>query len=194
MTDQEKNEIFLRNEKLIYWYLKKHKLLFMLDELYYIACIGLVRGINSFDKTVGVKETTFFVKCISSSIGRYFQLQSLPKRNPKCKILSLDEPIIEFDNLTFKDVIPDLRESVEERVEINELREILNKAIDTLPEAEKDVILRYFGINRKNQNIVEIAKDLNLSRAAISARKIKAINKLKKELIKMKYIDSNFKL
>lgn len=72
MTDQEKNEMFLRNEKLIYWYLKKHKLLFMLDELYDIACIGLVRGINSFDKTVGVKETTFFVKCISSSIGRYF--------------------------------------------------------------------------------------------------------------------------
>ena len=76
----------------------------------------------------------------------------------------------------------------------NELREILHKAIDLLPEIEKDVILRYFGINRKNQNIVEIAKDLNLSRAAISARKIKAINKLKKELIEMKYLDANFKL
>ena len=194
MTDQEKNEMFLRNEKLIYWYLKKHKLLFMLDELYDIACIGLVRGINSFDKTVGVKETTFFVKCISSSIGRYFQLQSLPKRNPKCKILSLDEPIIEFDNLTFIEVVSDPNENVEKKVELDELKEVLNKAIETLPEPEKDVILRYYGINRTSQNIVEIAKDLNLSRTAISARKIKAINKLKKELIKMKYIDSNFKL
>ena len=124
MTDQEKNEMFLRNEKLIYWYLEKHKLLFMIDELYDIACIALASGINNFDKSMGIRETTFFVKCISNSIAKYFQLQSLPKRNPKCKILSLDEPIIEFDNLTFKDVIPDLRESVEERVEINELREM----------------------------------------------------------------------
>lgn len=192
MTDQEKNEMFLRNEKLIYWYLKKHKLLFMLDELYDIACIGLVRGINSFDKSVGVKEATFFVKCISSSISRYFYLQGMPKRNPKDKVLSLDEPMPGFDGLTFKETVPDLSENVERKVELNELKDVLNKAINTLPKSEKDVILRYYGINRKSQNIVEIAKDLNLSRAAISARKIRAVNKLKKELIKMNYIDIKF--
>lgn len=192
MTDQEKNEMFLRNEKLIYWYLKKHKLLFMLDELYDVACIGLVRGINSFDKGVGVKEATFFTKCISSSVARYFQLQSLPKRKLKGKLLSLDEPIIDYDSLTFKDTIPDLNENVEKKVELNELKDVLNKAINTLSEAEKDVILRYYGINRKSQNIVEIAKDLKLSRAAISARKIRAVNKLKNELIKMNYVDINF--
>lgn len=187
MTDQEKNEMFLRNEKLIYWYLKKHKLLFMLDELYDIACIGIVRGINNFNKSLGIKETTFFTKCISSSIARYFQLQNLPKRKLKGKLLSLDEPIIEYESLTFKDVIPDLRESVEKKVELNELKDILNEAINVLSEAEKNVIRRYYGINRKSQNTIEIAKDLNLSKAAISARKIKALNKLKKQLIKMNF-------
>lgn len=194
MTDQEKNEMFLRNEKLIYWYLKKHKLLFMLDELYDVACIGLVRGINSFDKTVGVKEATYLVKCISGSISRYFYLQGMPKRNPKNKVLSLDQIIPGFDNVTFIEVVSDPNENVEKKVELDELKEILYKAIETLPEPEKDVILRYYGINRTIQNIVEIAKDLNLSRAAISARRIKAEKKLKKELIKMKYLDSNLKL
>ena len=192
MTDQEKNEMFLRNEKLIYWYLEKHKLLFMIDELYDIACIALASGINNFDKSMGIRETTFFVKCISNSIAKYFQLQNIPKRKLKGKLLSLDEPMPGFDGLTFKETVPDLSENVERKVELNELKDILNKAINTLPESEKDVILRYYGINRKNQNTVEIAKGLNLSRAAISARKKRAVNKLKNELIKMNYIDIKF--
>ena len=192
MTDQEKNEMFLRNEKLIYWYLEKHKLLFMIDELYDIACIGLASGINNFNKTMGIRETTFFTKCISNSIAKYFQLQNSYKRKLKGKLLSLDEPMSGFDGLTFKETVPDLSENVERKVELNELKDVLNKAIDILPSSEKEVILRYYGINRKSQNTVEIAKDLNLTRAAISARKKRAVNKLKNELIKMNYIDIKF--
>lgn len=127
-----------------------------------------------------------------NSIAKYFQLQNIPKRKLKGKLLSLDEPMPGFDGLTFKETVPDLSENVERKVELNELKDVLNKAINTLPESEKDVILRYYGINRKNQNTVEIAKDLNLSRAAISARKKRAVNKLKNELIKMNYIDIKF--
>lgn len=81
MTDQEKNEMFLRNEKLIYWYLEKHKLLFMIDELYDIACIALASGINNFDKSMGIRETTFFVKCISIALLNIFNFKIFLREN-----------------------------------------------------------------------------------------------------------------
>ena len=89
MSDQEKEEMFLRNEIYIYWYIKKLGLKNMTEDLYGAGVIGLVGAINSYDPDKPNKENTYFTKCIINSINRYLYLQNMPKRKHKERAVSL---------------------------------------------------------------------------------------------------------
>lgn len=186
MSDQEKEEMFLRNEIYIYWYIKKLGLKNMTEDLYGAGVIGLAGAINSYDPDKPNKENTYFTKCIINSINRYLYLQNMPKRKHKERAVSLDKPINNYENCTLIDMISS-DDNVEETVEKHELTNILMETINELSAIDKNIILKYFGIDCDRMNATEIAKELNVSKQAISYRKNKILKTLKNKLIIRKF-------
>lgn len=187
MTEQEKSDMFLRNEKFIYWYLKKKGLMYMVDDLYEVAVIGLVHGINKYDETKNVKESTFLISCIINSINNYFYLQNMPKRRCEQKAFSLEGIIPGTDNLTLKDVIEDPTENIERKIELLELENIINNCLNKLSDTDRKIIVNYFGIQCQPKTVIEISKELKVSRQSIYSRINKIKMELKRELIKIDY-------
>ncbi len=138
LTKKEKEELFKKHEKLIYLFLKKKGLFHEKEELYDIGLIGLVRGINSYDSTKGVKESTYFYKCIANEVNKYFQLQSLQKRKCPGIILSLDREC-DDDQSTLKNIIPD-KINIEKDLLLKEQNAILYKTLDKLKTEWKYII------------------------------------------------------
>ena len=73
----------------------------------------------------------------------------------------------------------------EERLENEKIGEMINESIDHLPEVDK-IILREFYL--KENNISEIADFLGKSKHYISVRKVRALKKIKNEILKRKDI------
>lgn len=75
---------------------------------------------------------------------------------------------------------------VENIYERNELAELCNKALDSLTEIEKEVIIRRFGLNDQCQETLDaIAKTKGVSRERIRQIELRALKKLKR--VKHKY-------
>lgn len=186
MSDREKEEMFLKNKIYIYWYIKKLGLKSMGEELYGAGLLGLVSAINSYDPNKPNKENTYFTKCIINNINRYLYLQNMPKRKNDKKIVSLDKPINNYENCSLLDVISS-DDNVEEIVENKERINILMEVINELSSSDKNIILKYFGINCDRMNEREIAKEYNVSKQAISYKKNRILKILKNKLIVRKF-------
>lgn len=113
-------------------------------------------------------------------------IEHLKKLNCKMSAMSLEEKYGE--DSTLADSIPDmynLEELITESVYQKELHEILSKAIDLLPEEEKEVLLLRF---YQKRNTFHIAKNMNctpqnVSRLSKSAYKKIRDGKYAKELL-----------
>lgn len=95
---------------------------------------------------------------------------------------------VEDNDQSLLDCIKDQNINIEEDIihnnEINILKYILNT--DCLTKQEKDVIKRRYGFNGKIEKLEEIGRSYKLSRERIRQIELHAINKIKKELVKIK--------
>lgn len=182
MNDQEKEDMFYRNEIYIYWYIKKINLKHMTDELYGAGLIGLVKAINTYKPEMPNKENTYFIKCIINSINRYLTLQNMPKRKRPKNIISLDEPVLGLNNGYFGDVIPDTRVNVESEAERNIIIEKIRNILNELSYKDKKIIIDYYGFNGEKKTEMEIAKELKVSKQNISFRKSRILKDIRKKL------------
>lgn len=73
--DETAKEIFVNaNTPLIYSIIKRfHKQRGMNDDLFQIGCIGLMKALNNFDLSYGVKFSTYAVPIIMGEIKRFFR-------------------------------------------------------------------------------------------------------------------------
>lgn len=73
--DEMAKEIFVNaNTPLIYAIIKRfHKQRGMNDDLFQIGCIGLMKALNNFDLSYGVKFSTYAVPIIMGEIKRFFR-------------------------------------------------------------------------------------------------------------------------
>lgn len=77
--------------------------------------------------------------------------------------LSLDRPILD-DGGTLEDVLPDTRtRDPADEVLVHEQEELVDEAVAELPERQRDVIVRHFGIGCPSEEIGEVARELHLS-------------------------------
>lgn len=182
MNDQEKEDMFYRNEIYIYWYIKKINLKHMTDELYGAGLIGLIKAINTYKPEMPNKENTYFIKCIINSINRYLTLQNMPKRKRPKNIISLDEPVLGLNNGYFGDVIPDTRVNVESEAERNIIIEKIKNILNELSYKDKKIIIDYYGFNGEKKTEMEIAKELKVSKQNISFRKSRILKDIRKKL------------
>ncbi len=150
------------------------------EELISVGTLGLIKAVNSFDNSKGVKLATYASRCIENEILMFFR-----NRKKSALDISLEEPIetdAEGNPLALIDIIATDDNVTEECITKNNVH-LLMKFIDEIknPRERSIIIMRYGldGKEPKTQN--EIAEIFNISRSYVSRLETKTIKSLRKK-------------
>ena len=152
------------------------------DDLISIGTIGLIKGVDTFNKSHGTKITTYCARCIENEILMYFR-----SNNKISKNISINESIgfdKEGNEITILDILkvpaPDFVDEISEKDNVKLLKEyfkVLNKR-------EKEIIIKRYGLLNKEQTQKEIAKEYKISRSYVSRIEKRALMKMLREFVK----------
>lgn len=150
------------------------------EDLISIGIIGLIKAVNTFDNTKGIRLATYASRCIDNEI--LMVMRSAKKTQSD---VSLQEPIgtdSEGNDIALIDILQGDNEDISDEVEKKMQIGILNKNMDkVLTKREKTIIELRFGIGgRQAKTQKEIAKMLGISRSYVSRIEKRAIGKLGK--------------
>lgn len=181
--EEARNILIERNLRLVAHVCKKYSTAGIeQDDLISIGTIGLIKGINSFDNSKGVRLATYVARCIDNEI--LMHLRSTKKLGAE---VFLEEPIgkdKDDNTVTLQEVLENNDRSIEEIVDIKfKIKKLYGKMKEILKDREKLIIELRFGLNGdkpKTQN--QIAEMLGISRSYVSRIETKAINKLANEI------------
>jgi len=166
-----KKALVENNIKLVYYIAKRFDNIKGMDYVDRISAgnLGLLRAAEKFDPQKGVRFSTLACLCIKNAI-----LQEA--RKIRISTISLDEPIVgDVDSLYYGDALGAADADIERIDNIG----MLKTAIACLTSREKRIIQSLYGFNGhvcKTQK--DIAKDLNISPAAVSRAVRKALKKM----------------
>lgn len=153
------------------------------DDLISIGTIGLIKGVDTFNKSHGTKITTYCARCIENEILMYFRSNNKTNKN-----ISINESIgydKEGNEITILDVLkvpePDYIGEISEKDNIKLLKEYYK----VLNDREKEIINKRYGLNNEDEKTQkEIAKEYNISRSYVSRIEKRALMKMLREFIK----------
>lgn len=194
LTAEEKDQYYDENKKLIYFAIKKISKPDGVDftELESVGLYGFVKALNTYDKGNGTKFSTYSVKCILNEI--YYFLRKEQKH--LSLVDSLDKEISTDKNgntLTIGDTISDTlasgEKSLEERIMLMELHDVLVDALEYLEDDEQYLITYRYGLDNgiiKKQT--DIAAELNMSQANVSKLERTCLKKLRGVLKRKNYL------
>ena len=155
------------------------------DDLVSIGTVGLIKAVDSFDPTKGIRLSSYASRCIENEILMYL------RRNSKTRMeVSIDEPLnVDWDGneLLLSDILGTdddvISRKLEDEVEIT----LLGKAINKLSPREQTIIRLRFGLNNadgKEKTQKEVADLLGISQSYISRLEKRIMKRLKKEIVK----------
>lgn len=152
------------------------------DDLISIGSIGLIKGINSFDNSKGIKLATYVARCIDNEILMY--LRSTKKLNSE---VYLEDPIgkdKDDNTVTLQEVLENSDRNIEDEVDLKfKVKQLYEKMKDVLKSRERTILELRFGLSgQKPQTQNEIADSMGISRSYVSRIETKAIGKLAKEI------------
>ena len=148
-----------------------------LDDLMQAGFLGFLEAVRAYDPSAGFRFTSYLTypvkTAFSEAEGRRSEKQ---KRDPIFSAVSIDAPLNEGEGepLTLADVIPDPQAT--EALEGVGVWDILHRAVDGLPEAQRVVILRRYWLE---QTTAEIAAATGLAEKDIRKLEAKAIRALR---------------
>ncbi|MBE6154079.1 MAG: RNA polymerase sporulation sigma factor SigK [Firmicutes bacterium] len=153
------------------------------DDLISIGTIGLIKGIDSYNKSKATKITTYAARCIENEILMHFRSN---KKNGNT--ISLNDAI-GFDKdgneVSLMEVIKDDSMDIAELLHIKENVSLLNKYLSVLTKREKEILIKRYGLlNEEEETQKEIAKKLHISRSYVSRIEKRALTKILREFIK----------
>ena len=177
-----KNKLIEHNLRLVVYLAKKYEQTKVdLEDLVSIGTIGLIKGVSTYKQDKNIKLATYASRCIDNEILMY--LRKNKKRNAD---VSLEESLsydAEGNELHLEDILGTPDDIVTKEIEDNDLKKILLREIDKLPERDKKIMkLRYglFGEDEITQK--ELAEKLNISQSYISRIEKKVIKKMKETI------------
>ncbi len=180
--EEARNILIERNLRLVAHICKKYSTAKAEQEdLISIGTIGLIKGINSFEASKGVRLATYVARCIDNEILMY--LRSTKKLNAE---VYLEDPIgkdKDDNTVTLQEVLENDERSIEEEVDLKfKIKKMYQKIKEVLKGREKSIIELRFGLNgAKPKTQHEIAEMMGISRSYVSRIETKAIGKLAKE-------------
>lgn len=176
MNDERKLKIKMESDcdiGLVYLALKKMKLMSRFEDFYDVGLIGLANGIKTFDKSKGVKKSTYYMACIQNELKKALHAERAQKRYLDNYLLSLDAIVTEEGD-TLSEFVSDPDVDVEKdaltNVQISQLRYCIG---NTLNNKEYILIyLRYYE-DKSVKELSEIYK-VSVQTIMVKLRKIKA--------------------
>lgn len=179
-----RNKLIEHNLRLVAHIVKKYEdKKISSDDLISIGTIGLIKGIDSYNKNKGVKLTTYAAKCIENEILMYFR--SNKKNN---NVISLNDVVaktVDGNEISLIEMIEMNEEDISEKIELKENIKNLKEYMNILNKRELKIIkMRYGLMGEKEKTQKEIADTMNISRSYVSRIEKRALIKMLREFIK----------
>ncbi len=153
------------------------------EDLISIGTIGLMKAVKTFNPNKNIKFATYASRCIENEI-----LMHLRKVNNSKYEMSFDEPLsIDWDGneLTLRDVLGSDADEISNDLEYNDEKKLLLKIVNTLPEKEKELMKKRFGImGEKEHTQKQLADLMGISQSYISRLEKRIIEKIRAEMVK----------
>ncbi len=153
------------------------------EDLISIGTIGLMKAVKTFNPNKNIKFATYASRCIENEI-----LMHLRKVNNSKFEMSFDEPLsIDWDGneLTLRDVLGSDADEISNDIEYNDEKQLLLKIVNTLPEKEKELMKKRFGImGEKEHTQKQLADLMGISQSYISRLEKRIIEKIRAEIVK----------
>lgn len=153
------------------------------EDLISIGSIGLMKAVKTFNPNKNIKFATYASRCIENEI-----LMHLRKVNNSKFEMSFDEPLsIDWDGneLTLRDVLGSDADEISNDIEYNDEKKLLLRIVNSLPEKEKELMKKRFGImGEKEHTQKQLADLMGISQSYISRLEKRIIEKIRAEIVK----------
>ena len=149
------------------------------DDLVSIGTVGLIKAVDSFDPTKGIRLSSYASRCIENEILMFFRSAKKTAQD-----VSLNDPIDtdkDGNTLTLLDTIATddhILEDIDLRMKVRQLYDAVKTRLS--PREREIILLRYGLTGRRPLVQREVAKKLNISRSYVSRLEKKALQKLRK--------------
>ena len=154
-----------------------------IEDLISIGTIGLIKAIHTFKPDKNIKLATYASRCIENEILMYLRKNA----NQKAEV-SFDEPLnTDWDGneLLLSDILGTDDDVISRDIENETEKSLLNIAIETLGERDRQIILLRFGIGgAREATQKEVADLLGISQSYISRLEKRIIAHLRQEMLK----------
>lgn len=179
---EARNTLIERNLRLVAHIMKKYySQTADQEDLLSIGTIGLIKGIETFDRNKGARLATYAARCVENEILMYFRSQK--KTAGDISLSDAIETSRDGTSLAVQDVVAsdeDLFEDLSRREDAKKLRRAINAC---LTQREQTVIrLRYGFDGLTPQRQQDVAARLGISRSYVSRIEKKALDKLRTAL------------
>jgi len=183
--EKVRGELIERNLRLVVYISKKFENTGInIEDLISIGTIGLIKAINTFKPDKNIKLATYASRCIENEILMYLRKNSARKTE-----ISIDEPLnVDWDGneLLLSDILGTDNDMIYHNLENEIDKELLETAMQTLSQRERNIMELRFGIRRRDAKTQkEVADILGISQSYISRLEKKIISRLRKEISKM---------
>lgn len=187
-NDEHKDLLVVHNLRLVVYIACKYECpTATTEDLVSIGTIGLMKAVNTFDYTKNIKLATYASRCIENEILMYLRKTG----NSKIE-LSFDEPLStdwDGNEMTLRDVLGTEPDEISQNIEYEDEKKLLRKIVSNLPEKEKNIMNRRFGLNGyKALTQKQLADELSISQSYISRLEKRIISNLRKEFDKAQKI------
>ncbi|WP_288312594.1 sigma-70 family RNA polymerase sigma factor [uncultured Eubacterium sp.] len=187
-NDEHKDLLVVHNLRLVVYIARKYECpTATTEDLVSIGTIGLMKAVNTFDYTKNIKLATYASRCIENEILMYLRKTG----NSKIE-LSFDEPLStdwDGNEMTLRDVLGTEPNEISQNIEYEDEKKLLRKIVSNLPEKEKNIMNRRFGLNGyKALTQKQLADELSISQSYISRLEKRIISNLRKEFDKAQKI------
>ena len=171
-------ELFLENQKLIYFVIKKMGIKYNSQECYDAGEIGLIRATKTFDESKGFKFSSYAIKFIKYEICKYLQYSNRKRRKGDLEDISLDTPISK--NITLLETIDSGIDIENDAIEKEKI-DLLNTIISILEPNDAFMIRHYYGLGKHEKKTqTQIAKELGVEQKFVSYRIKRAMRIIKR--------------
>lgn len=165
-----KNELIEHNLRLVAHIIKKYYASANdQDDLISIGTIGLIKAVNTFDSSKGIRLSSYAARCIENEVLMFFR-----STKKSAQDISINEPIDtdkDGNALTLMDVMAtedNILENLDYKIKSEQLKHYLLEVL--APREQRIIELRYglTGFNPLTQR--EVAEKLDISRSYVSGR------------------------
>lgn len=177
-----RNVLIERNLRLVAYIVKKYSAKESdMEDMISIGTIGLIKAIDSFDISKGIRLATYASRCIDNEL-----LMLMRNEKKHSKEVYLNEPIgsdKEGNEISLIDIIESIDNDIIDNMAHDEnLSKLSEYVINYLSERERQIISLRYGIpdGGKEYTQREIAKMMGISRSYVSRIEKRALIKLKR--------------